>query len=180
MWRHTPCFLRNHLGILHISSKFNSPVKERSASPWPQIKLPNKKILHHSFHMTKASVKCNCIICKSFNEALLVLLAIKPQDECLLTGLNDSVCFVHQNACQKKKKIKLKKKYRKVLICTDFSSQLSYSSIVLLITLSNLSLSKFKSSKMKVEQTFWGWNEWFLSFSTMELPHNRTGLIMHF
>lgn len=80
--------------------------------------------------MTKASVKCNCIICESFNEALLVLLAIQAQDERLLTGLNDSVCFVHQNAWQEKKNNQAEKKYRKVLVCTDFSSQLSYSSTV--------------------------------------------------
>lgn len=63
----------------------------------------DKKISHHSFHVAKASVKCNCIICKSFNETLLVLLAIKPQDKCFLTGLNDSVCLVYQNAWQNKR-----------------------------------------------------------------------------
>lgn len=53
--------------------------------------------------MAKASVKCNCIICKSFNEALLVLLAIQSQDKCFLAGLNDSVRFVYQNAWQNKR-----------------------------------------------------------------------------
>jgi len=69
--------------------------------------------------MAKASVKCNRVICKSFDEALLILLAIKSQDKCFLTGLNDSVRFVYQNAWQNKRFSSYKKS--KVQFRIDFS-----------------------------------------------------------
>lgn len=66
--------------------------------PWPQVELLHKKAPHHSFHMTKASVKGNSIVGESFDEAPLVFLAEETQDEGFLAGLNDLVCSVHEDA----------------------------------------------------------------------------------
>lgn len=67
--------------------------------PWPQVELPHKKVPHHSLHMTKTSVKSYSIVCESFDEATLVFLAEKTQDEGFLAGLNDPVRSVHKDAC---------------------------------------------------------------------------------
>lgn len=67
--------------------------------PRPQVEIPHKKVPHHSFHMTKTSVKSNSVVCESFDEAMLVLLAEETQDEGFLAGLDDPVCSVHEDAC---------------------------------------------------------------------------------
>lgn len=53
--------------------------------------------------MTKAGVKSQRVVGEGFDETLLVLLAIKPQDESFLARLNDSVGFVHQNSWRNNK-----------------------------------------------------------------------------
>lgn len=66
--------------------------------PWPQIELPYEKIPHHSFHVTKTSIKGDSVVCESFNKATLVFLAKQTQDEGFLTRLDYPVSSVHQDA----------------------------------------------------------------------------------
>lgn len=66
--------------------------------PWPQIQLPYKKISHHSFHVTKAGVKGNSVVCEGFNKTTFVFLSKEAQDECFLTRLDYSVSSIYQDA----------------------------------------------------------------------------------
>lgn len=66
--------------------------------PRPQIQLLHKKISHHSFHMTKTSIKGDSVVCESFNKTTFVFLAKEAQNESFLTRLDYSVGSVHQDA----------------------------------------------------------------------------------
>lgn len=66
--------------------------------PRPQIKLLDKEVPHHSFHLAESRRECGGFVRESFNESRLVLLSKQTKDECLLTRLNDFMSTVHQDS----------------------------------------------------------------------------------
>lgn len=64
---------------MHISSLISVFV------PRPEKELLHKEIPHNSLNLTEASRKGSGLVCESFDEAGLVLLAVQPQNKGLLT-----------------------------------------------------------------------------------------------
>lgn len=66
--------------------------------PRPEKELLHKEISHNTLDLTEACRKGSGLVCEGFDEAGLILLAVKPQDKGLLTRLNDLMGTVNQDS----------------------------------------------------------------------------------
>ena len=55
------------------------------------MEVAEEEVLHDPLHLTEALAEADWRPGESLDEASLVLLPIKPEDETLLTGINNSV-----------------------------------------------------------------------------------------
>lgn len=66
--------------------------------PRPQEEFLDKKVPHDALHLAEAGGESRGFIGEGFNEPGLVLLPEQPQDEGLLTRLDDFMSSIHQDA----------------------------------------------------------------------------------
>lgn len=68
--------------------------------PRPEKELLHKEISHNSLDLAEARREGSGLVCEGFDEAGLILLAVKPQDKGFLTGLNDLMGTVNKDSCR--------------------------------------------------------------------------------